>query len=180
MISNSIIEKNYTPIPSLTPEERESIIQSLKDEGIWLAPDDIPAMPTIKTMFQALSKGTPFHYIGQPIIHTLTRLTTEELKTIAYKFYEAPEYYPNISAYDYAYVASAVHFHFDRHGLPIPEWVYQYQTNSPTPLYTYQHIILNSESIYQYPHPTLQLYGIDLPLYEIGVHDERETHDINH
>ena len=177
MISSIIIEEDYTPTPSLTAEERETIIQSLKKDGIWLAPHELPTAQTVKAMFHALSKGTPFHYIGQTIIHTLTRLTAEELLTELYRFYEAPAYYPSIPPYDYAYIAAIVHYHFERRGLSIPEWVYQYQTNSPTPLYTYQHIDLSPESAYEYPHPILQLYGIDLPLYEIGMNDERMAHD---
>jgi len=178
MISSTILEEDYAPIPSLTLEERESIIKALKDEGIWFAPHEIPTVQTIKSMFQSLSEGASFHFVGQTIIHTLTRLTTEELLAESHKFYEAPEYYPNISLYDYAYVAGIIHYHFNKHGLPIPEWVYSYQTNSPVPLYTYQHITLTSESAYQYPHPILQLYGIDLPLYEIGERDERFAYDI--
>jgi len=178
MISNITREEDYTPVPSLTLEEREAIIQTLKEDGIWLASHELPTIQTVKTMFQALSAGAPFHYIGQTIIHTLTRLTTEELLAESDKFYEAPEHYPDIPPYDYAYIAGIVHYHFNRHGLPIPEWVYQYQTDSTAPLYTYQHIILNSDSAYQYPHPILQLYGIDLPLYEIGVKDERVAYDI--
>ena len=169
MISNVISEEGYTPIANLTPEDRESIIQSLKKEGIWLAPHEVPTVPTIKSMFQSLSEGTPFHYIAQTIIHTLTRLTSAELETESYKFCEAPEHHPNISLYNYVYAAGAIHFHFDRHNLPIPSWVYRYQI--------YSHSLFSHETEYQYPHPILQLYGMDLPLHEIGMQDEEVAYD---
>ena len=175
MISNLETEEKYTPKPDLTKEEKEEIIQSLRDDEIWLAPHELPTVPTVKEMFQSLNEGVTFQYVGQTIIHMLTRLTTEELRAELYRFNEAPDYYSNIPPYDYAYIACIVHYHLTRHGLPIPDWVYQYQTNNHAPLYTYQHMPLSSESVYQYPHPILQLYGIDLPLFEIGEHNERVT-----